>query len=388
MANTTGQGATRIRSFLRIFLGMVSYIVCLAPSLQAQHGPVTEIGELRGAEYRIDIPAEWNGVLILFCHGYSPTPGHFSKDTKPDGEWFANRGYAVAQSGYSGGGWAVREGLHDTELLRQYFVEKFGVPKAVYATGYSLGGFLVTALIETHPDHYVGGLALCAPLGSAEWFISRRVFDVRVVFDYYFPGVFPSADKTPDYFSPPNLEEQVSRLLQNNPQKAEALLRFAGVRDSKELTWLVIFFTSILAELDRRTGGNPFDNRNVVYDGEDGGALNRGVHRYAADPAAAEYLRTYYTSSGRLRRPLLAVRNTYDPLVPGWVSNAYLSTLEQAGGSSLFISQLVERPGHCAITADETGRAFIELVKWVGSGARPNFGILPLEADTQSSVAP
>src|SRR5271165_382140 len=69
--------------------------------------PKTEIGEMNGAKFRIDIPENWNGGLVIYCHGYSAEPVAY-KDTKlpPLFTAFTDQGYALAQSGYAAGGWA------------------------------------------------------------------------------------------------------------------------------------------------------------------------------------------------------------------------------------------------------------------------------------------
>ena len=64
--------------------------------------------------------------------------------------------------------------MQDTEALRRYFSHKYGAPKETYATGHSMGGFLTMALMETFPNVYDGGLALCGPLGAASWFMSLK----------------------------------------------------------------------------------------------------------------------------------------------------------------------------------------------------------------------
>jgi hypothetical protein len=46
-----------------------------------------------------------------------------------------------------------------------------------------MGGFLTTTLLEMFPNAYDGGLALCGPLAAASWFMTRRPFDISVVFD-------------------------------------------------------------------------------------------------------------------------------------------------------------------------------------------------------------
>src|SRR3954471_21918716 len=90
-----------------------------------------EVGEINGAKFRIDVPADWNGGLVMYCHGYSTTPANFQADEKPNPRWamFLDAGYAVAQSAYSGVGWAVQEAIDDTQALRRYFISRHGKPK-------------------------------------------------------------------------------------------------------------------------------------------------------------------------------------------------------------------------------------------------------------------
>src|SRR5689334_10000237 len=139
--------------------------------------PAPELGEINGAKFRIDKPEKWNGVLILYCHGYSRTPGSFDSEPMAMLTPFLGQGYAVAQSGYSAGGWAVPEALQDVEALRLYFTNKYGAPKKTYLVGHSLGGFVTMALLEKSPGGYSGGLALCGPLAAPTWFMKRHAFD-------------------------------------------------------------------------------------------------------------------------------------------------------------------------------------------------------------------
>src|SRR5260370_39609801 len=173
----------------------------------------------------------------MYCHGYSPVPGNFD-NPKLNAlfDVFLNQGYAVAQSGYAAGGWAIQEAVEDTEALRRYFGRKYGAPKETYVTGHSMGGFLTMTLIETFPNVYDGGLALCGPLAAASWFMARRVFDMRVVFDYYFPGALPSPAKVPsDYTMGPALNTKMEELLASKPEQAKVMRAHTGIRTDKEL---------------------------------------------------------------------------------------------------------------------------------------------------------
>ncbi|MCL6506992.1 MAG: hypothetical protein K6T59_08200, partial [Bryobacteraceae bacterium] len=206
--------------------------------------------------------------------------------------------------------------------------------------------------------------------------MSRRVFDLRVVFDYFFPGALPGPVKVPaDYVMSPALTEDILKRLEANPEKAAEVRRYSGIRSNKELAGAMVFFTYILKEIQERAGGNPFDNRNVLYEGtSDDNALNDGVSRYEADPRAAEYLRNYYTLTGKLTRPVLAIQTTYDPLIPAWVTNTYTTLAEMNGGAAWFVQQYVKRDGHCAILPAEVGRGFEQLRQWKQAGKRPAAG--------------
>jgi len=340
--------------------------------------PKTETGELNGAAFRIDLPEKWNGGLVMYVHGYSPVPIRYD-NPKPNPvlNVFVEEGYALAQSGYAAGGWAIQEAVQDTEALRRYFVKKYGAAKETYVTGHSMGGFLTVILTERFPNVYDGGLPLCGVIAAPNWFMKRSIFDGRVVFDYYFPEALPSPVKVPaDYAMTPARVAEVLKLLESKPPEAESLRRFLGIRNNKELANALAFYTFILKDLQERSGGNPFDNRNTIYEGtHDDNALNDGIKRYAADARAAEYLRAWATPTGRLARPLLAIQTTYDQLVPAWLTNMYSTMTEQAGSESLFVQQYVKRDGHCNIPAPEVRRGFNQLREWKTSGKRPPAGL-------------
>ena len=344
-------------------------------ALSAQ--PKMETGDINGAKFRIDVPEKWNGGLVMYCHGYSPVPVAYDRpEISPVLKTFLDQGYAVAQSGYAAGGWAIQEAVVDTEGLRRYFVKKYGAPKETYITGHSMGGFLTMVLMETYPAIYDAGMPLCGPLAPTMSFIGRGAFDARVLFDYYFPGTFPDAAKTPSTYR--NNREEVARvkaLLDSSEAKAAVLRRQNGIKTNQDMAATLVFLTAMFAELQARAGGNPFDNRNIIYSNtDDDNAVNGGVKRYAADPKAAEYLRTFYTPTGRITKPMLAIHTSYDALVPVNVPNQYQTLADNAGTSNLFVQQYVKRDGHCQITPEETARGFSLLREWKSSGVRPPAG--------------
>ena len=341
----------------------------------------TEFGKLQGAEYRIDVPANWNHGLVVYCHGYDQHPGGVIYDERkplpPELAVFVNDGYALIQSGYSTGGWAVEQAVPDIEALRKYFIDKYGVPKETFITGHSLGGLLTVVMIEKYPAGYDAGLDLCGAVGSAPRMLTRA-FDGRVLFDYYFPGLLPSPAKVPKEFemTQPMSKAVFDRLLAK-PESATTIRKLLGMHTDQDLAATIIFLTFILKDIEQRAGGNPFDNRNTIYTGSaDDDALNGGVKRYAPDAGALAYLQHYVTLSGHLTRPVLAIHTTYDPLVPAAIPNDYSLLTREAGAGDLFVQQYVKHGGHCHITPDETEKGFQELRRWKNAHQAPKAGWL------------
>src|SRR3989442_1124140 len=91
--------------------------------------------------------------------------------------------------------------------------------------GRSLGGLITVFLAETFPGAYQGALALCGPLGGGR-LETDYIGNVRVLFDYFFPGVIPG-----DVLHVPEMEysadspvvKAIVAAILANPQKAVAL---------------------------------------------------------------------------------------------------------------------------------------------------------------------
>ena len=176
------------RSHVVAFLALVCLFV---PSYRAIPQTHVETGTLEGAPFRIDMPANWNGVLLIYYHGYSEFPAVFDSATSSAlGSALTGAGFAIAQSGYSEVGWALEWALPETEALRRYTIAKYGQPKETYVTGHSMGGILTAATIESYPSRYDGALALCGLLEPTTWAL-ERAGAMRAAFDYYYPGLLP-----------------------------------------------------------------------------------------------------------------------------------------------------------------------------------------------------
>src|SRR5712664_1221877 len=68
-----------------------------------------------GARYLIEVPAKWNGTLLLYSHGYSTDEAGPARDVGDDitGAFLLQHGYALAGTSYARAGWALQEAFFD-----------------------------------------------------------------------------------------------------------------------------------------------------------------------------------------------------------------------------------------------------------------------------------
>ena len=356
-------------------------LACAPCALAREPVPATtEMGTLEGAAYRIDIPDDWNHNLVVFFHGYSVTPVTWEKGERisPMFDGMLKRGYAVIQSAYSATGWAVEEGAADTERLRKAFVAKHGPPTQTLVSGMSMGGTLTAMTIESQPDVYAGALSLCGAIEPSDR-LMQRDFALRAAFDYYFPNVLGPLVPVPEKFLPTTaIIDKVKAAMHANPKAMHALLSWYGVGDADSLPDVIVFNTFEVREMQQRTHANPFGNADLIYTNTgDDFALNTGVARYRADAAAAQRMGRFYSPTGKLTRPLLALHDTGDPLVHASTAFEYALAAQRAGNGDNFVQQFVNHEGHCVFTPEQIDRAFGELLDWVNKGKRPPSGPLP-----------
>ena len=358
----------------------VGFVLAAVPAFGQM--PVVETGVLGGADYRIDIPTNWNHSLVVYYHGYAEKPTHLGKG--PLGATqavFVGRGYAVIQSGFSTTGWALPVAYADTEALRLKFVADHGMPRQTFVTGESMGGALTMMTMEKRPDVYTGALDLCGAIVPAnEW--SQRRFALRAAFDFYFPGVLPPISPAPDNFvETPEMEKAALDAMAGKPDDAKRMERLTGLYRDKDIAHLMVYVTYQASDFYRKAGGSVVDTQNWIYTGtgsvEEDFRLNDGVKRYVGDAKARAWMVANYSGTGRLKKPMLAVHTVYDTLIPPGSLAMYAERVAEAGDADRFVQQFVDEVGHCAFKPDEIGRAFDELTNWVQSGVKPVGGKLP-----------
>jgi outer membrane protein assembly factor BamB/pimeloyl-ACP methyl ester carboxylesterase len=120
-------------------------------------------GTLGGGDFAVRFPDPWNGMLIVFCRGYSPTPinataalAMFNASVNE----LLNQGFAVAASGYGAVGFCIQKGVNSTYELANYVIGTYHVTGKVFLWGNSMGGAVALLLGEKYPNIYSGVLDL------------------------------------------------------------------------------------------------------------------------------------------------------------------------------------------------------------------------------------
>ena len=294
-------------------------------------------------------------------------------------------GFALAMSSYSQNGNATEEGYRDTKALLPLFTKEFGRPERVYVTGHSMGGIITLRLIEKHPGLFDGALPLCGVVGGNN-LVYDQVSHVRVLFDYFYPGVLPGPAEMPDVADPFEVLDAGLFAMATDVRPVPGWYEI-GLIDGLDLPDLspdpFAVFDAILwrlwangaGNLIERTGGkDPWGNIDTYYTGSlDDVTLNAFVDRYSQHPRARAYNRLWYEPTGRLRVPTLTLHNLIDPLVPITHEDEYAERVASRGKSHNLVQRVssAEVYGHCWFTPDEEITAFLDLVNWVENGVVP-----------------
>jgi pimeloyl-ACP methyl ester carboxylesterase len=349
------------------------------------------------------IPADWNGSLVLYAHGFVPPQAPLvlpiAELTLADGTFVPSvllpEGFAFATSSFHKNGAVTQQAVKDLSDLLNHFKSLVWrrLLKKVFIIGASEGGLPVMRLIEKQPDKYAAALALCAPVGGAPEQI-QYAGDFRVVFDYFFPGVFtfpPAAPGEQPFgaFSVPGdaflfwesvYVPRIIAAISDDPTAAAQLFSVTGAAVDLENpstaieTAVSLLFYSIWETNDiiTTTGGIPYDNRSTVYVGSaDDAALNAGVERIKGDRRAQTYTRRFYQTTGELQRPVVTLHNTLDPIAPFQHEMNYSQLVATAGASDFLTEVPVEGYGHCNFTTEEILRAFGLMVQQSTGSIQP-----------------
>ncbi|MBX3595824.1 hypothetical protein [Sphingomonas sp.] len=375
-------------------------------------------GKLDGQQFALAFPAGWNGGEgLVYAHGYS-TPGTpvevaanpvgDKSPSKTMGFAYAD-GVAVGHSAYAKDGLGVETGIKSTKRLRD-LLASMGAGK-VYAVGDSMGGGIVEALLEMYPGQFAGGVARCGVVDDWSTLVAQ-LYDMRASYNfltkgtpYALPGeqdirvsALPVATNQAEVWGQfMRMGAPVIALFNaagKNPSGPEARIirQVAAIGgfepDPGALAFPLLTASLGASDIAATAGGQPYDNTGKVYASDtmtaaEAKALNAGIQRVSANPAAVAYLARWHRATGRISDPLVTMHNTIDSLVP-YAQETALEAKVKASGRSQYLASYgvppqrmplpiggVEAYTHCGFTPEQSKAAWEALHGWVRTGKRP-----------------
>ena len=377
-------------------------------------------GDLLGAPYRIRVPANWNGTLFIYAHGYRDRADHPGEVDNRTAEIAPSaalepvllaQGYALAGSAYRNNGWAVEEGTDDIKNLAMFFKSNVATPQRTILWGFSMGSVITFKSMEQYANLYDGALAGCAVGAGAtrSWDASG---DLALAYDKLFG--MPASWGTPgnvrddlDFETEvqPKLTAEVSN--QANFPKFEFIRLVTGT-PGRGITppappnfypgWVftdMFFSTEARAELERRARGPIVRNIDHIYeltDTEKAYLVTLGVPAATIEGwlAALNAERTifppFYTRfylsrnadySGRIEDPILTLHTLYDPLVTVTQEREYLETVTKAGRTNFLYQTYTNGNGHCNFTGEQLVASVTAIDNWVRTQTKPTAANFP-----------
>jgi hypothetical protein len=377
-----------------------------------------------GTAWIADVPANWDGVLLLYSHGFGPLTAADAPDPATASALLA-RGYALAGSSYdpSGSEWAL-----DTAVADQFGTLRAvesgvlpGRPREVLAFGTSMGG-LVSALEAQDGSGLIdGALTTCGIVGGGINLNEYQLDGEYALAQLLLPGqpirLVGFASVNDALATAATLQAAAGQAQQTAVGRARLALALAYLNTppwdpsqaapapnddpaAQEAAQYDVEFTGSFSTLDFIEAARP------SIDQADGGSanwtvgvnfaavLNRSpylpevaaLYRAAglslrgdlgtltrradisADPAAVASLARTSVPTGRLPVPELDLHTIGDQLVAVQQENFYAGLVHAAGDGNLLRQAFVASYGHCNFSPAELVAGVLAISQRVATG--------------------
>ena len=377
-------------------LGLV-YAVTHAPwsdtsRAEPDRAAISRSGTLGGASYLIEVPASWHGGLVVFAHGIQRGPGPGAVAAPPIAGHIIGSGHAWVASGYRAREYQPHLFVEDLIALRALFLKEIGTPRWAIIYGQSMGGHIVVASLELHPELYQGGLAECGlvdGISIADYLMAytaaaelisgvpmldapdreafARTLNERVVPVLGLPGAYTARGRQFD---------SVVKYLMGADQAGNDLpMRLQGL---KRRYLLNMMHRPRDVENDPNPGIRAASTAHIRYRIDPGlgltaDELNARVRRIlpAKDARSPSANPVYAERTGRLKAPLVTLHETGDAWVPLSLEQSYRRRTIAAGTDHWLVQRVMRAPSHCGFDGEMREQAFDDLVAWVERGVRP-----------------
>ena len=366
------------------------------------------VGILDGAAYRIEVPQQWNGVLVMWVRGYWNGYSLYIENPLIRRHLLA-KGYAWAASSYTRNLYDVNAGIEDTNKLAAAFRNiatargrPLPAPRRIFIAGMSMGGHIASAAVESevvrdalNPLRYDGALSLCGTVADIDWYNYLAAYQMAMqqVLGYS-AEAYPSqtyAQNKPAMQS--LLADAVARRDLSMPSVARLYAVMEQLSGGKRPFyfdgWMDPYHHNILFQLmngaptlDGILALKAVDTRNVQYRFSNETILNAETQRFndtiariapdsIANPLQSRGLRWVPFVAGQLTAPVMVLHTIGDLTVPISTQIRYKQRTTGQGNGAKLTQRLIRDVGHCSFTLAEVTTAFDDLVTWAEQGQKP-----------------
>ncbi|MBT2532934.1 alpha/beta hydrolase [Arthrobacter sp. ISL-48] len=383
-----------------------------------------------GATWRADVPADWNGKLVLFAHGFRPGPANPAWDTgfAPTASELTRRGYAVASSSYGTTGWAFETAARDQLDTLTAFEERFGDTGRVIAVGRSMGGLVTSMMAEIPGSGIDGAVSTCGLVGGGVSLNNYQLDAAYAAAELLLPGQdirltgFTAPEQSTQTIA--SLKSALQQATESGEGRARLALVAALLNTPTELDGVdmkspeaiaaaqaKLVLATLPTVIERRysivnaAGGDSGWTAGVDYSKILRASSQRQQVEHMYDVAGLDLtadlstltakadiapsqegldwmLRTS-TPTGELQVPLLTTHTTVDLLAPVEFQEEYAETIRQAGKNSLLRQAFVDRAGHCNFTVAENIAAIEAMDQRLDTG---NWGSVATTSNLQRTA--
>jgi hypothetical protein len=366
-----------------------------------------------GTTWVADVPANWNGTLLLYSHGFGPLTAVDAPDPGTQAALLA-RGYALAGSSYdpNGSEWALDTAVSDqfgtlTAVEHTVLPSK---PRQVLAVGSSMGGLVSALEAQVGAGRINGALTTCGIVAGGINLNEFQLDGEYAMAQLLLPGQQvqltgfgdPAAGPGEAFATAATLTAAAAQAQQTPAGQARLALALAFLNAApwdpsaaapapgsdpaaQEAAQYNLEFTgafSILdfielgrASIDQADGGSANWNVGINYESvlaqspfhkevqalykAAGLSLSADLQNLTKnanikpDPAAVRSLEQTSVPTGHLSVPELDIHTIGDNLVPVTMENYYAKQVAEAGDSGLLRQVYTNAFGHCNFSSAE-----------------------------------
>jgi len=370
-------------------------------------------GTLGGSGYRIEVPKIWNGMLVMYAHGYAGTGPNLGVTT-PSGirRYLIENGYAWAASSYDKNYYDVRSGVEETNALALAFNSiavtngrPLAAPSKVYVTGHSMGGHITAAAIEDeayatakNKVRYNGAVPMCGVVGDTELFdyfvaaqlaaqqlagypaVSFPVMNYELINQNVKDALFTTFPTAPTYTTVTTAKGDTFKGIMMNLTGGKRPMFDQGFSGPYLGTvWGTFGGDGTVSGILNKVGT---DTNAIVYQFDENPLLSideyafnasivRATEETDANRLRSDGLRWIPVVNGQFKIPVVSLHTLGDMYVPFKMEQVYRKRADAGTGKPWLVQRAVRGVAHCDFTSAEQVAALKAMLDWEQKGIKP-----------------